>query len=80
MPNLSCENEFYLLVTKNHSHINGFAISLPLKQRLRAKRRCPILLVGAKDVIRYSELLKSKITKLLERLQKLPFLGIVCIY
>ena len=79
MPNLSCENEFYLLVTKNHSHINGFAISLPLKQRLRAKRRWPILLVGAKD-IRYSEVLKTKITKLLERLQKLPFLGIVCIY
>ena len=68
---------FICMKTKNQSHINGFAISLPLKQRLRAKRRWPILLVGAKDVIRYSEVLKSKITKLLERLQKLPFLGIV---
>ena len=46
----------------------------------RATRRWPILLVGAKDVIRYSEVLKSKITKLLERLQKLPFLGFVLIY
>lgn len=40
---LSCENEYYLHENKkkNHFHITAFALSLILKQRLRATRRGP---------------------------------------
>ena len=39
MQNLSCENEFYFTrEKKNHFNISGFALSLTLKQRLRAPR------------------------------------------
>ena len=39
MQNLSCENDFYLHEHKNeHFHINCFALSLALKQRLGATR------------------------------------------
>ena len=37
--NLCCENEFYLTEHKNHFQINGFALSLALKQRLRQLRK-----------------------------------------
>ena len=40
--NPSCENEFYLNKNKNRFHINGFALSLVLKQRLKATRKCSI--------------------------------------
>ena len=36
MQSLSCENEFYLHENKSHFHINGFAFSLALKQKLGA--------------------------------------------
>ena len=43
MQNLSCENEFYLHENKkNHFNISGFALSLTLKQRLRAPRKWPV--------------------------------------
>ena len=40
MQNLSRENEFYLRenIKKNNFHINSFAVSLGLKQRLVATR------------------------------------------
>ena len=34
MQNLSCKNEFYLNENNKSFHINSFAPSLPLKQRL----------------------------------------------
>ena len=39
VPNLSCESEFYLLENKYYCHINSFAISLALKQRLEGTRK-----------------------------------------
>ena len=42
MQNSSCENEFYLNKNKNRFHTNGFALSLVLKQRLKATRKCSI--------------------------------------
>ena len=36
------ENDFYLLKNKIHFHINGFALSLALKQRLRATGKWPM--------------------------------------
>lgn len=38
--NLSCENEFYLHENKNHFHIDGFTISLALKQSLGQLENC----------------------------------------
>ena len=35
---------FIYIRIKNHFHINGFALSLPLKQRLEATGECPIVL------------------------------------
>ena len=34
---------FIYIRIKNHFHINGFALSLPLKQRLEATGECPIV-------------------------------------
>ena len=42
MQNLCGENEFYLLENKNHLHINVFALSLALKQRLWATQKWPM--------------------------------------
>ena len=42
MQNLSCENEFYLHENETHFRINGFALSLALKQRLGATWKWPI--------------------------------------
>ena len=44
MQDLSCENEFICMRIKNHFHINGFALSLVLEQKLRATRKRPTLL------------------------------------
>ena len=38
----SCENEFHLRGNKNHFHINGFALSLALKQKIGETLRWPI--------------------------------------
>jgi len=35
---------FIYMRIKNHFHINGFALSLPLKRRLEATGECPIVL------------------------------------
>ena len=43
MQNLSCDNEFYLHENETHFRINGFALSLALKQRLGATWRWPIV-------------------------------------
>ena len=40
MQNLLCESEFYLHENKNHFHIDGFAISLALKQSLGRLENC----------------------------------------
>ena len=40
--NLSCAKELHLHENKNYFHINGFALCLALKQRLRATRKWPI--------------------------------------
>ena len=43
MQNLSCDNEFICIrVKRNHFRINGFALSLALKQRLGATWKWPI--------------------------------------
>ena len=44
MQDLSCKNEFICMRIKNHFHINGFALSLALKQKLGATRKRPTLL------------------------------------
>ena len=44
MQELSCDNEFICMRIKNHFHINGFALSLVLEQKLRATRKRPTLL------------------------------------
>ena len=44
MQDLSCENEFTCMRIKNHFHINGFALSLALEQKLRTTRKRPTLL------------------------------------
>lgn len=44
MQDLSCENEFTCKRIKNHFHINGFALSLALEQKLRTTRKRPTLL------------------------------------
>ena len=40
--NLCCENELHSHENKKHSHINGFALCLALKQRLGATQKRPI--------------------------------------
>ena len=42
LQNRSCENEFYLRGNKNHFHINGFALSFALKQKIGETLRWPI--------------------------------------
>ena len=42
LQNRSCENEFHLRGNKNHFHINGFALSLALKQKIGETLRWPI--------------------------------------
>ena len=42
MQNLSRYNEFYLYENKNQFHINGFVLSLALKQTLGGTRKWPI--------------------------------------
>ena len=42
MQNLSCENEFIFMTIKSHFYINGFALGLAFKERLRATRKWPI--------------------------------------
>ena len=37
--NLSCENKFYLHENKKYFHINGFALSLALKQKPGVTRK-----------------------------------------
>ena len=39
--NVSCDNEFHLNDNKNNFHINGFALSLALKQKLMATWKWP---------------------------------------
>ena len=47
MQTLCCENEFYLYENKNNLHVNGFTLSLALKQRLGATRKWPTVHVTA---------------------------------
>ena len=54
--NLSCENEVYLYMRrKKHFHINGFTLSLALKQRLEATGKWPIEDKNLKIVKIFSE-------------------------
>ena len=43
MQELSCDNEFICMRIKNHFHINGFALSLALKQKLGGNSKRPPL-------------------------------------
>ena len=42
MQNFCYENEFYLQVNETQFHMKGFALSLTLKQRLKATWKWPI--------------------------------------
>ena len=43
MQNLCCENEIFLHENTNRVHINGFALSLALKQRFEETLKWPFL-------------------------------------
>ena len=40
-----CKNEFHLHEDKKSFHINGFALTLALEQRLEATQKCPVAIL-----------------------------------